>query len=230
MISIVVPIFNSEKLILNFSKSLQNLFKKNNLKKYELIFFDDCSEDKSFDIAKRLAKKNKRIKIFKNQKNLGQLKSTFKGLRKVSGNFICIIDIDQIKNLRRMLQMLKIIRASKNIDVISSYSEFGPSKKPYELLVKLFFKVIDSLHDFNEIKNKRVSSLRILKKEALQKILLVNRKNLNLTYLIHDLNLRSKYYYIKLNHFYNKTSSYSIYKRLFVAYEILAYFISRKRK
>ncbi|EOH3471458.1 glycosyltransferase [Campylobacter jejuni] len=44
-------------------------------KDIEIIIVDDCGSDKSIDIAKEYAKKDKRIKIVHNEKKLRSFKS-----------------------------------------------------------------------------------------------------------------------------------------------------------
>ena len=58
--SIITPVFNSEKIILDMINSVLNQTYKN----WELILVDDCSTDKSWKILKELKEKDSRINIF----------------------------------------------------------------------------------------------------------------------------------------------------------------------
>ena len=62
-LSIVIPVYNSEKilptLVNKISSSLDKLFKKD---LYEIILINDCSEDNSWKILKELAKNNNNLK------------------------------------------------------------------------------------------------------------------------------------------------------------------------
>lgn len=69
-ITIMVPAYNEEK---NLAKTISRY---NNIVKtlfydYEFIIFDDCSSDRTGEIANELAKKNKKISVIHNKENMG---------------------------------------------------------------------------------------------------------------------------------------------------------------
>lgn len=86
-ISIIVPIYNAEKLIKKCVDSLLNQTKK----ELEFILINDGSTDKTHDILKTY--KDKRIKYFKN-KNQGIGKTRNFGIEKATGKYIIFIDSD----------------------------------------------------------------------------------------------------------------------------------------
>ena len=64
-ISVVVPMYNAENFInVCIISILEQTFKD-----FELILIDDCSTDKTFEIAKSF--NDSRIKLLQNEKNLG---------------------------------------------------------------------------------------------------------------------------------------------------------------
>ena len=66
-VSLGIPIFNESKYILETVNSLINQTYEN----VEIIAIDNNSDDKSFNILENLSKKDSRLKIFKNTKNIG---------------------------------------------------------------------------------------------------------------------------------------------------------------
>lgn len=64
LISVIVPIYNVEAYLYRGVSSLVN----QTLKEIEIICIDDGSTDFSFDIISKMAKKDVRIKIIKNEK------------------------------------------------------------------------------------------------------------------------------------------------------------------
>lgn len=66
-ISIVSPIFNRERNLIRFIKSIQyQIFED-----IEIIIIDDCSNDMSVKLIEKLIRKDKRIILIKNKKNKG---------------------------------------------------------------------------------------------------------------------------------------------------------------
>lgn len=83
-ISIILPTFNVEKYI---TKALESCINQT-FKDIEIIVVDDCGSDKSIDIAKEYAKKDERIKIIHNEKNLGLLRARYEGVKAAEGGGI----------------------------------------------------------------------------------------------------------------------------------------------
>ena len=67
MISIALTTYNGEHFISEQIDSILN----QTWSDFELIICDDCSNDSTFEILKKYAQKDHRIKVFKNEKNLG---------------------------------------------------------------------------------------------------------------------------------------------------------------
>ena len=67
LVSVLIPTYNSAEFIKDCVESIINQTYKN----IEIIIVDDTSTDKTFDILKRLAKQDKRIRLFQNRTNLG---------------------------------------------------------------------------------------------------------------------------------------------------------------
>ena len=89
MISIVVPVFNSEKYICRCIKSVIN----QTYKDWELILVDDGSTDRSYEKMVHFAAKDKRIKIIRqNNKGPGAARNT--GIEYVTGEYTVFIDSD----------------------------------------------------------------------------------------------------------------------------------------
>ena len=61
-VSIITPVFNSEKFIAETIMSIQNQTYRN----WEMIIVDDCSSDDSYEIALEYAKRDSRVKVLKN--------------------------------------------------------------------------------------------------------------------------------------------------------------------
>jgi glycosyltransferase involved in cell wall biosynthesis len=91
-LSIVVPNYNGEKYL---NSTLQSIVRQK-LTKYEIIFKDNLSTDKSLIIAKRFKKKiGNKIKILiKSDK--GQTNGINQGLKQASGDIFCWINSDDM--------------------------------------------------------------------------------------------------------------------------------------
>lgn len=90
-VSIIVPIFNSEKYLDECLKSIVNQSYKN----IEIILVDDESIDDSLDICYKYAKRDNRVRIIK-MKHSGVAVARNRGIDSAEGKYICFIDSDDI--------------------------------------------------------------------------------------------------------------------------------------
>lgn len=91
-ISVISPVYNREKYIFRFIRSIQS----QNFYKLEMIFIDDNSSDNSVKLIKKYMKKDKRIKLIKNRKNRGTFKARNIGALYSKGKYMIIPDPDDI--------------------------------------------------------------------------------------------------------------------------------------
>ena len=91
-ITALITLYNSENYINTAVKSVQNqLFAD-----IEIILINDASIDNSSKIIKKLKDEDKRIKIITNKKNRGALYSKSIGILKAKGQYIMILDSDDL--------------------------------------------------------------------------------------------------------------------------------------
>ena len=91
-ISIIVPVYNREKYILRFLRSIQN----QGFDDIEIIFVDDFSEDNSVKLIENFQKEDERIILIKHNKNKGTLISRNHGAIIARGEYIMLPDPDDI--------------------------------------------------------------------------------------------------------------------------------------
>ena len=89
MISVIIPIFNSENFIGRCLRSLLNQTLRKD--KYEIIVINDASTDKT-EYALKLFRED--IKIINNKKNIGLPASLNKGINLSNSDFIVRVDSD----------------------------------------------------------------------------------------------------------------------------------------
>jgi teichuronic acid biosynthesis glycosyltransferase TuaG len=90
LISVIVPVYNTEKFVGATIESVQAQSYSN----WELILVDDCSKDKSVDVCTSYSSKDPRIKILVLDKNKGALEARNEGIRNAKGRFLCFLDSD----------------------------------------------------------------------------------------------------------------------------------------
>lgn len=103
-ISIVIPVYNTEKYI---SRCIESIVGQE-LNNYEIIVIDDCSTDHSYKILKNWEKNFSQIKLFQNARNMGAGFTKNEGLNHCTGKYMCFVDSDDwIKkgSLKKLLEL-----------------------------------------------------------------------------------------------------------------------------
>ena len=117
-ISIVSTIYDKEKYIIRFLRSIQNQQFEN----IEIIIIDDFSRDNSIMVLENLQKTDKRIKIIKHYKNKGTLISRNEGILISRGKYIIIPDIDDILSYDIINQcLIKINQTNCDMIIFNTY-------------------------------------------------------------------------------------------------------------
>ncbi len=92
-VSFVIPLFNEEDSLEELTRRIS--VQVNNLKlDFELIYIDDGSTDKSFDILKDLHKKYNQIKIIRFNRNFGKSAALSEGFNRAKGDIVITMDAD----------------------------------------------------------------------------------------------------------------------------------------
>ena len=116
LISVIIPIYNSEKYLNECLDSLVNQsYSLNNL---EVIMIDDYSTDLSRNIAENYVKKYG-FKLICNKKNMGPAISRNKGIDMANGKYICFVDSDDLVS-SKMIEVLYNNIENSNADCIMS--------------------------------------------------------------------------------------------------------------
>lgn len=89
-VSVVIPAYNAEKTI---KRCLESVL-VNEYDSFEVVVVDDCSKDNTVNEVKSI--KDKKIKFFKNVKNLGASYCRNYGVRKANGEVIILLDSDTV--------------------------------------------------------------------------------------------------------------------------------------
>ena len=159
-LSIVIPVYNSEKILPTLLNSILKKIPKK-IKKYEIILVNDCSFDQSWKIIKKFSSK-KNIKGINLKYNYGQHYAIFTGLKYAKGNQIICMDDDMqhdpnyindiylqltngndvcyVRYLGRKHNLIKIFISWLN-NIVSSYL-MSKSSKIYTSSYKGFNKII----------------------------------------------------------------------------------------
>jgi len=107
LVSVLMTSFNREKYIAQAIESVLASSYQN----FELIIVDDCSKDNTVSIAEKFARKDTRVKVFINDKNLGDYPNRNKAASYASGKYIKYLDSDDFMYQHCLKVMVKCMES-----------------------------------------------------------------------------------------------------------------------
>ena len=103
LVSVIMPAYNAEKYIEQAIRSVQ----KQTVRSWELIVVDDCSTDKTAEQIRLLAAEDIRIIPVYSETNHGAAESRNIALRRCRGEFIALLDADDIWRPQKLEKQLE---------------------------------------------------------------------------------------------------------------------------
>ncbi|MGQ3904392.1 glycosyltransferase family 2 protein [Mixta calida] len=122
-VSIIMPAYNSLKTI---EESI-NSVKKQTYTQWELLITDDCSTDGTYELLKKLAQNDPRIKIFQNNENSGAGVSRNNSIKNASGRFIAFLDSDDLWEPNKLQEQIKFMLTNGYELTYTGYRKFNRS-------------------------------------------------------------------------------------------------------
>ena len=166
-ISVVIPLYNEEESLPELYAWIQRVMNENGFS-YEVIFVNDGSTDRSWQVIETLAAQSENAKGIKFRRNYGKSPALFCGFEKAQGEVVITMDADLQDSPDEIPELYRMI-TEERYDLVSGYK-----KKRYDPLsktipTKLFNATaravsgIKNLHDFN-------CGLKAYRKEVIKNI------------------------------------------------------------
>ena len=118
LLSIIMPAYNAEKFI---SQAIQSILDQT-YNNFELIIINDGSTDKTKNIIESFD--DKRIRYFENERNEGIVFSRNKGLKLAQGEYIGMLDADDIAYSKKFEEQITFLEQNKDFGMLGSWANF----------------------------------------------------------------------------------------------------------
>lgn len=116
VVSVLMIAYNNVRFI----EAAINSVKRQSFKNWELVISDDCSADGTWDLIIELSGTDERIKIHRNDANIGVVKNRKQAFEFSSGRFICHLDGDDMLERYALEEMLIAFYTNKKAALIYS--------------------------------------------------------------------------------------------------------------
>ena len=131
LISVILPSYNKEKVLMKSIRSIQN----QSLKNIEIIIVDDFSTDNSNKYYKYLLETDTRVRVFLHSKNMGVWRTRLDGFLYSKGKYVIHFDTGDLYADNYVLEDLYEVAENYNLDSI-----------------KMLFRIFNSITDYENYK------------------------------------------------------------------------------
>jgi glycosyltransferase involved in cell wall biosynthesis len=119
-ISIVVPLYNEEDSLKELNTQLRSVLGRMNIR-YEILYIDDGSTDRSFQVLRDLKRNDRHIKVVRFRRNFGKSAALAVGFDKAQGNIVITMDADLQDDPQEIPSMKR--RIDEGYDLISGWKK-----------------------------------------------------------------------------------------------------------
>ena len=154
-ISVIVPLFNEDESLPELYAWIERVMKANNFT-YEVIFVNDGSTDRSWDVIRELSEKSENVRGIKFRRNYGKSPALYCGFNEAKGDVVITMDADLQDSPDEIPELYRMI-VEDGYDLVSGYKQNRKQGDPLSKTIptKLFNATarkvsgIHNLHDFN---------------------------------------------------------------------------------
>ena len=152
-ISVVIPLYNEDESLPELFAWIERVMKENNFT-YEVIFVNDGSTDRSWEVIEELGKKSDCVRGIKFRRNYGKSPALYCGFEQAQGDVVITMDADLQDSPDEIPELYRMIMKD-GYDLVSGYKQkrYDPLSKtiPTKLFNATARKIsgIKNLHDFN---------------------------------------------------------------------------------
>lgn len=152
LISVVIPLHNEQDSLEELGERLEPVLQQMSGGRYEVIFVDDGSTDGSYEVLRRLHRRNKRFYAIRFRTNYGKSAALAVGFERVRGEYVFTMDADLQDDPAELPKLLAELQ--KGYDLISGWKKIRHDPWHKTMPSKLFNKVVQlvtglNIHDFN---------------------------------------------------------------------------------
>ena len=144
-LSLIVPCYNEAENVAAFQQAVVTAFDGCGYD-YEIVYIDDGSRDATLHNLKKLhASGQCPVQVISFSRNFGKEAGIYAGLEHARGDYISLIDADLQQRPELVRQMVQILEAEPQVDVVAAYQDRRGEGKVLSFFKKSFYSLINRL-------------------------------------------------------------------------------------
>lgn len=174
-ISIIVPCYNEEEVMPLFYDEICKTASTFDKVDFEFIFVNDGSRDRTLEVARDLAKKDKRVRYISFSRNFGKEAAMLAGLEYSQGDYVAIMDAD-LQDPPSMLHDMYDGIKNEGYDCVATRRVNRKGEPPIRsFFAKCYYKLINKISDTEIVDGAR--DYRLMSRQMVDSILSLKEYN-----------------------------------------------------
>lgn len=174
MISVIVPCYNEQDAIPVFYKEVVETLLRMDCK-YEFIFINDGSSDRTFEVIKELYRNDVNVYYLSFSRNFGKEAAMYAGFCNASGDYVAVMDADLQDPPALLPQMLDILLEGYYDSVAARRKDRKGEPPIRSWFAHKFYKIINRISDADIVDGAR--DFRLMKKDMVCTIVQMGEYN-----------------------------------------------------
>ena len=172
MLSVIIPAYNEEEIIPKTVSTIDGILNDANIA-HELLFINDGSKDRTWEIIEEAASQNKNVKGVCFSRNFGKESAVFAGLSQATGDCCVVIDCDLQHPPEKIVEMYRLWEQGYEI-VEGVKTSRGSESALHKFAAKSFYAIMSDAVGFDM---SRASDFKLLDRKAINVLLNMREKN-----------------------------------------------------
>jgi len=151
-ISVLIPCYNEEENVREICAAVMQVF-ADDLQKYdyEIVFIDNCSEDRTREYLRDMCENNSKVKAIFNAKNFGQFNSPVYGMCQTTGDCTICLCCD----FQDPVELIPVFVSEweKGYKIVCGIKTASKENKIMRLLRTCYYKMIKKMSDVEQIEH-----------------------------------------------------------------------------
>lgn len=175
LISLIIPCYNEEPSLPYFWKEIRTVMQQMSECRFELIFVNDGSKDRTLELLREMAAQDERVKYISFSRNFGKEAAMYAGFEYASGDYVAVMDADLQDPPALLAQMYHTV-SKEGFDSVATRRVTRKGEPPIRsFFARMFYRIINRMADFEIVDGAR--DFRLMNRRFLDALLSLKERN-----------------------------------------------------
>lgn len=147
LISLIVPCYNEEEALPFFYEAVTKVADEMKEYEFEYLFINDGSKDKTLELLRSFAEKDKRATYISFSRNFGKEAAMYAGFCNAKGDYVAVMDADMQDPPSLLPEMVEYLKSGEYDSVATRRFTRKGEPKLRSFFAKMFYKIINKISD-----------------------------------------------------------------------------------